>query len=285
MTAETVRCDTCPRGCVLHEGENGACGVRGCRNGAVIPLNYGRLTSVAIDPVEKKPLARFRPGSRILSVGSYGCNMACPFCQNHEISKAETAPDGSAWEDAAESCTPEQLCDLAVDYARRAGNIGVAYTYNEPLTGWEFVRDTSRLVREAGLVNVIVTNGCVNAHVWRELLPVTDAVNIDLKCYTEEGYRRLGGDLDTVKESIRLCARHCHTEITSLIVPGLNDDEAQMEEEAAFLASVSPEIVLHVTRYFPRYRMTAGEPTPIAVIERLTEAAGRYLKEVLPGNV
>ena len=195
-----------------------------------------------LDPIEKKPLRRFFPGSRILSVGSFGCNLACPFCQNYEISMADSGQ--AHWQEAA----PEALAGLAQEY-QSYGNIGVAFTYNEPLVGYEFVRDTARLVRERGMKNVLVTNGCAELSVLEELLPYVNAMNIDLKGFTGEWYEKLGGDLETVKRFIARAAQDCHVELTTLIVPGENDSEARMEQEARWIASISPEIPLSMGLY------------------------------------
>lgn len=178
---------------------------------------------------------------------------------------------------------PEEIVDLAED-CRGRGNIGVAFTYNEPLAGYEFVRDTARLVHEHGMKNVLVTNGTAKLPVLEELLPYIDAMNIDLKGFTEEYYRKLGGSLETVKEFIRRAAKECHVELTTLIVPGENDSAEEMEREAEWIASVDPEIVLHVTRFFPRYRMTDRKATDVGEVYRLRDAAGKYLKYVYTGN-
>ena len=269
-------CGLCPHRCSLEPGQTGLCRARGNRGGTVVCANYGRVTSLALDPVEKKPLRRFYPGSEILSVGSYGCNLRCPFCQNSAISMAGPRAD-------TVTVTPEALTAKAAELAAR-GNIGVAFTYNEPLVGYEYVRDCAALLRRAGLKTVLVTNGCFCEEPLRGLLPLVDAMNIDLKGFTEEYYRWLGGDLETVKRAIALCAARCHVEVTTLVVPGRNDAEAEMEEEAAWLASVSPEIPLHVTRFFPRYRMEDAGPTPVDEIFRLCAVAGKHLKYVYAGN-
>ncbi len=172
-----IPCELCFHHCQLEEGQTGLCRARGNRSGTIIPLNYGKLTSLALDPIEKKPLRRFHPGSRILSVGSFGCNLRCPFCQNHEISMA-----GDGEVQTAE-ISPEQLADQAVELQNR-GNIGVAYTYNEPLVGYEYVRDCAALLHERGMVNVLVTNGTIEDAPLRSLLPLIDAANIDLKGFT-----------------------------------------------------------------------------------------------------
>ena len=270
-------CELCFHHCKLDEGQTGLCRARGCRNGIVVPLNYGKLTSLALDPIEKKPLRRFHPGSLILSVGSFGCNLRCPFCQNHEISMA------SEGELHTVLFSPEQLADKAAELVPQ-GNIGVAYTYNEPLVGYEYVRDLAALVRERGLVNVLVTNGTVEEAPWRALLPFIDAANIDLKGFTTAWYKKLGGDLDTVKRSIALAAEQCHTEVTTLLVPGENDSVDEIRELARWLAGVNPDIPLHLSRFFPRHQMTDRPPESVERIYRLADEARAYLTYVYTGN-
>ncbi len=267
--------------CSLSPGQTGLCRARKNLDGIIRCDNYGQITSLALDPIEKKPLKHFRPGSLILSVGSYGCNLRCPFCQNHEISMA-----GSA-EAEARYVSPRQLADMALEWKerKRAGNIGIAYTYNEPLTGWEYVRDTARLVREYGMVNVLVTNGTASLEVLEELLPCIDAMNIDLKGFREDYYRMLGGDFGTVKAFIMRAAKGCHVELTTLIVPGENDSMEEMAEEARWIADLNPEIPLHITRFFPQYRMADRAPTDVKQIYRLAETARQYLANVYVGNV
>lgn len=167
---------------------------------------------------------------------------------------------------------------------RVQGNIGVAYTYNEPLVGYEYVRDCASLVRRAGMVNVLVTNGTAEEKPWRALLPLLDAVNIDLKGFSETWYRHLGGDLETVKRSIVLAAASCHVEVTTLVVPGENDSEEEMRALSAWLASVDPAIPLHVSRFFPRHHMQDRPPTPVSTVYRLAEVARAQLRYVYTGN-
>ena len=269
-------CGTCPRHCRLAEGAVGFCRARKAQGGRVVSANYGLATSLALDPIEKKPLSFFHPGSYILSVGSFGCNLRCPFCQNDSISQHG---EGGV---PVERITPVQLADVALRLKDERGNIGVAYTYNEPLVGWEFVRDAAREVRARGLVNVIVSNGCAEAAVIDELAPLIDAANIDLKGPSQKYYDWLGGDFSAVCRTIQtLHARGCHVEVTTLVVPGKNDREEDMDAIAAFIASVSPEIPLHVTRFYPRFQMTDTPPTPAASIQRLAAVARRHLKHVL----
>ena len=272
-----ARCELCFHHCALNEGQTGLCRARACQDGKIVSLNYGKLTSLALDPIEKKPLRRFHPGSLILSVGSFGCNLRCPFCQNHEISMA-----GDSGIPTVE-VSPEQLAAQAAELVPH-GNIGVAYTYNEPLIGYEYVRDCAALVHEQGMVNVLVTNGTVEEEPWRALLPLIDAANIDLKGFTPAWYRRLGGDLETVKRSIALAAERCHVEVTTLLIPGENDSEEEIRELARWLASISPEIPLHLSRFFPQYQMVDRLPMPVEQVYRLAEAARGYLSYVYTGN-
>lgn len=272
----SISCTLCFHRCKLDEGQAGLCRARANRDGQVVPLNYGRVTALALDPIEKKPLRRFHPGSLVLSAGSFGCNLRCPFCQNAGIAAAGP-------ESPAQNCPPEALVQEAVRL-RPLGNIGLAYTYNEPLVGYEYVRDCAALAREAHMVNVLVTNGTIEEKPWRALLPSIDAVNIDLKGFTERWYRTLGGDLETVKRSIALAAGRCHVEVTTLIVPGENDSEDEMRTLSGWLASVGPEIPLHVSRFFPRHRMTDRPPTPVETVYHLADVARERLRYVYTGN-
>ena len=272
-----TQCELCFHHCKLDEGQTGLCRARGCRDSRIVPLNYGKLTGLALDPIEKKPLRRFHPGSLILSVGSFGCNLRCPFCQNYEISMASEDKIDTAW------FSPEQLADKAVTLVSQ-GNIGVAYTYNEPIVGYEYVRDCATLIHEKGLVNVLVTNGMVEEAPWRELLPFIDAANIDLKGFTSLWYKKLGGDLETVKRSIILAAEQCHTEVTTLLVPGENDSVDEIRELAQWLAGVDPDIPLHLSRFFPRYHMLDRLPESVEWIYHLADEARAYLTYVYTGN-
>ena len=282
MTTDLVRCGTCPRGCRLAPGCVGACKARSNENGRVIPSAYGRVTSLAIDPVEKKPLARWKPGSTVLSLGGYGCNLRCAWCQNHTISQVGEGEVG--WRQVL----PEELIALAVQAREQDGRMaGVAYTYNEPLVCWEYVRDAGGLVHEAGFANVLVTAGCVDELVVRELAPLLDAANIDLKSFRPETYRRLGGDLPTVQHTIELLANvpTCHVEVTTLVVPGVNDSDEEMDALSAWLASVDPDMTLHVTRFHPAWRMRDRGPTPVKTMHRLAKVARGNLDHVCLGNM
>ena len=281
MNREQVLCDVFPKFCKLREGQIGFCRARSNIGGKIVPINYGQATSLALDPIEKKPLMRFCPGTYILSYGSYGCNLRCPYCQNASISMA--GPDNCPHR----LITPEGLTDLAVDLSKQEpGNIGVAFTYNEPTVCFEFIRDTSKLLHEAGLKSVVVTNGGLVRKYADELLPHVDALNIDLKGFSNEFYRYVKGEFDTVKEFIKAAVEHkCHVELTTLVIPTKNDDPEEIGREGEWITSISPEIPLHLSRFFPRYKVDDLPPTPAETIYRLKDIAEKKLKYVYTGNL
>ncbi len=277
-------CDICFRHCKVEDGKTGACLARKNDGEKLAPANYGMITSIALDPIEKKPLARFYPGSKILSVGSFGCNLKCPFCQNVEISLA----DGRGIPEA-EYVPPKVIASIA-KREQANGNIGVAFTYNEPLMGYEYVRDTAKLVHETGMKNAIVSNGCVSLWVLEEILPYIDAMNIDLKCFTDSYYRDvLKGDLEMVKAFITRAAEESHMELTTLIIPGENDSEDEMRALSSWVASLEQKlgkkIPLHITRFFPMSRYADRRPTPVTDIYCLADVAREKLRYVYEGNI
>lgn len=274
----SVKCLLCPHTCVIADGSAGRCRVRVNTGGVLYAETYGILSSLALDPIEKKPLARFHPGSLILSAGSYGCNLSCLFCQNHEISQSN---DGHA----SHGISSAQLVEMALA-EQKDGNIGIAYTYNEPLIAYEFLHDTAILAHEAGLKNVLVTNGYINPEPLAEILPYIDAMNIDLKGFTDRFYSKIcGGHLDPVLATIKHCVPRCHVEVTTLVIPGLNSAPGEIDALASFLAAISPEIPLHLNRHHPDYKM--AEPAPIKRDELsvLAAIARRHLHHVFCGNL
>ena len=272
-----ITCGLCPHQCSLTEGQTGFCRTRRNVGGRLVSLSYGQVTSLAIDPIEKKPLYHFYPGSYILSLGSFGCNMRCPFCQNHSISQ-----NGEG--EVIGCLTPEKLVEMAVQ-AQGQGSIGVAFTYNEPLLSYEYIMDAAPLLRAAGQKVVLVSNGQIAAGSWQKLLPLIDAVNIDLKAFTDEAYKWMGGDLTVAKTAIAMAvAAGVHTEVTTLVIPGKNDNRKDFAAEAEWLAELSPEIPLHLSRYFPRYKWTA-ESTPLDTLAELQGIARKFLRHVYLGNV
>ena len=274
-----AQCQICPHACTLNEGQVGICRARRNKHGAVVSDSYGRITSLALDPIEKKPLACFMPGSMILSAGSFGCNLRCPFCQNASIAHAGID------DFLCQLITFEQFVEQATRLKVR-GNVGIAYTYNEPLVTFEFVRDCAKLAHDAGLVNVLVSNGMANAKIITELAPLLDAVNIDLKGFTQDFYDFVGGSLDTVKQTIKLLVEYptCHVEVTTLVIPGKNDTDEEIDALAGWLAALNPEIPYHVSRFFPCYKMQGINPTPVRTVYHLVEVARKHLRYVYTGN-
>ena len=276
---DTVRCTLCPVQCRLAPGRTGFCRARTHRGGVLAADTYGFVSALALDPIEKKPLYHFHPNKQILSLGGWGCNMRCPYCQNHSI-----AMRGMPSDQAVRKLTPAQAARQAAD-AAALGNIGLAYTYNEPVIAYEYVRDCARAVREAGMLNVLVTNGFISEEPWSALLDWTDAVNIDWKTGSASAYRELGADIAQVRRNLAAAVSRCHVEVTVLVVPGFNDSEAEMHQTAAFLASLDPDIPLHLSRFFPRHRMADRLPTPVETLLRLQKTAQNHLRYVYTGNM
>lgn len=275
---DSVDCLLCPHRCRIPPGGRGLCRYRVNADGELLATSYGEVSAIGFDPIEKKPLYHFMPGSTILSLGTVGCNLACAFCQNWRISQspAETRhlpPAEAAARAGARS----------PDGSRSAG---IAYTYSEPLVWWEYVHDTARLVRERGLVNVLVTNGFVEAEPLAELLPWIDALNVDVKAFTDQFYRQIcRGRLDPVLRTVETAhARGCHVEVTTLVVPGLNDSPDQLERLAEWLAGIDRGIPLHLSRYFPNHQMSEPGPTPAAALRAAAAIARRHLDHVYVGN-
>lgn len=267
-----VRCLLCPKLCLIKEGDLGYCSIRKNIGGVLYAIAYNYTAAVHMDPIEKKPLYHFYPGREILSLGTVGCNQRCLFCQNWSLIEGEVS---------APNITPEVAVKMAQDY----NSIGISYTYNEPLIWFEFVLDTAKLAKEAGLKNVLVTNGEINPHPLKELLPYIDAMNIDLKSIRDWFYREIcDGNLNTVKKTIELSYKSCHIELTNLIVTGKNDSEADITDLVDYVAGLSPDIPLHFSRYFPQYRMDAP-PTPIETLTLAYKIAREKLNYVYLGNV
>lgn len=267
-----IQCQLCPHFCKILPQKLGICRVRKNEDGKLWAIDYGETTSIAIDPIEKKPLYHFYPGTQILSIACNSCNMRCPFCQNWEISQAEVS---------TEYISPEMLLKIFRDHP----SVGVAYTYTEPLMWFEYLLDATKVIRQAGGKNVLVTNGLVNEEPLKELLPSIDAMNIDLKTMAPGVYKKkLGGDLDTVKKTIEMAHAQCHIEITNLVVTGLNDKEEDIEQLISYVASIDDNIPLHFSRYYPNYKYTKL-PTNINILKYAYETAKRKLKFVYLGNI
>ncbi len=266
-----IKCRLCPHNCLLKEGKTGICRVRRVTDGELYSLNYGQVSSLAIDPIEKKPLYHFYPGSDIISMGTWGCNFKCDFCQNWQISQKKPSVN---------SYHPQQIIDLA----QKKDVVGIAYTYSEPLIWYEFVLECSRLAHKNNLKNVLVTNGYINQKPLKELLPFIDAANVDLKAFNNDFYKKYcGGRLEPVKENIKIMEKELHLELTTLIIPGLNDGEDEMEQLFYWIGKISPDIPLHLSRYFPNYQLKK-EATPLKTMKRAYNLATDYLNYVYLGN-
>jgi len=267
-----VHCHLCPHNCVIADGRTGFCRARANHAGTLYSEIYEQVTSVAMDPIEKKPLYHFHPGSSILSLGTRGCNFACQFCQNWGISQADHP-------------TSTLSSKAAVQAALREESIGIAYTYNEPLIWFEYVLETAKLAREAGLVNVLVSNGYASPEPFEELLPYVDAINMDIKAIQPEFYKSLcKGTLEPVLANARAASRRTHLEVTNLVIPGHNDTEAELEELSRWIAAeLGPQIPTHFSAYFPRYKLKAP-PTPVETLERAYAIAAKHLRYVYLGN-
>ena len=269
---EHIECQMCPHFCKVLPGKYGICRGRKHEDNKFWATNYGETTSVAIDPIEKKPLYHFHPGANILSIACNSCNMRCPFCQNWEISQGEVN---------TQYITPEILKKMCKDHE----SIGVAYTYTEPLMWFEYILDAGKLIHEAGGKNVLVSNGMINKEPFSDILPLIDAINIDLKTLDHNIYKKtLHGDLDTVKSTIETAHAHCHIEITNLIVTGLNDKKEEIDRLIDYVASVDRNIPLHFSRYYPNYKYTKP-PTQEKVLEYAYEKAREKLPYVYIGNL
>ena len=273
---DKIHCYLCPHNCVIEKGHIGKCNVRTHEeDGELYTINYGEVTSASLDPIEKKPLLYYKPGTNILSVGSYGCNFVCGFCQNYNISQFKAK---------SEYLPKEELVKLVLS---TPDNIGIAFTYNEPSIWYEYVYDCSKLLKETDENSsvVLVTNGYISEEPLKKLLPYVDAMNIDLKSFTNRYYKDLcGGSLKPVLDTIEIAAKACHVEITTLLVSGENDNLDEVEEIAKFLGNINKDIPLHLSRYFPRYKMD-NPPTDIAFMYKAQEIANSYLTNVNVGNV
>ncbi len=271
-TNDKVTCILCPHQCSLANGETGICGGRRAEQGVLYSLNYGQVTSCGLDPIEKKPLYHFYPGAQVYSLGTFGCNFKCSFCQNSSISQARPSTEQVSVEDL-------------VALVKKNDIHFVSYTYNEPFIWYEFVLECSRALAERGVKNTLVTNGYVNQEPLAELLPYVDAMNIDLKSFSADFYHRYPkGELAPVLETIRRVHEKCHLELTNLVVSGLNDEEGTFCELVNFIAEISPDIPLHISRYFPAYQLDAPPTSPQTLL-RFYQLASERLSFVYLGNV
>lgn len=275
VDGELVHCRLCPHECAVPLGKTGICRARMNVSGRLILTTYGACSSIHVDPIEKKPLFHFYPGRQILSLGSLGCNLKCRFCQNWQISQSSVG---------TRFISPRDAVEMA---AAVSENLGIAYTYNEPLMWYEYLMDTAPLVRDAGMLNVLVTNGEINEGPLRELLPFIDAMNVDVKSMDDDFYRKLcGGPLAPVLRTVGIAREFgVHLEVTNLLIPGMNDGTDQIRRLVDWLADIDPAIPLHITRYHPDYKMSEPPATPPESLIAARDSALRRLRHVYVGNM
>lgn len=271
---KVLQCLLCPLHCIIKPDQVGFCGVRKNVDGMLYSLNYGQLTSIAIDPIEKKPLYHLFPGEKILSVGSWGCNLRCDFCQNWEITKQRPK--------TVMRVMPQQLIQIALERESR----GIAFTYNEPIVSFEFILDTSRAAAKEGIYSILVTNGVIDEEPMDLLSQSVRGMNIDLKGWNDEFYvKDIGTEKRVVLRSIETARKAgTHIELTTLIIPGKNDSPEEMREEAKWISGLSKDIPLHINRYFPNYKSTIPPTSPDSLIQ-LADVAKEYLRYVYVGNI
>ncbi len=272
LVENKIHCKLCPHKCKISPTKVGKCGVRKNIKNELYSLNYGKLSAINIDPIEKKPLYKFMEGSQTLSIGSFGCNFACAFCQNYSISKEIPSTMKKS---------PEEIVKITLNHKIPS----ISYTYNEPTIFYEFMLDTAKIAKHRGLKNIVVTNGYIEKEPLEYLLQYVDGMNIDLKAYRDEAYRNVcDGSLEPVKKSIELANKFCHLEVTTLIVPGMNDDLEELTELFQWLASVDKTIPIHLSRYFPRYQWKEPATSPSLMMEA-KKIAETYLTNVYLGNI
>ena len=274
-----LKCNLCPHHCIIGNGKSGTCRIRKNVDGELYLQTYGSVSSMGFDPIEKKPLYHFYPGSIIFSVGGFGCNLRCKFCQNYQIS--QDVPENT---NNTKTYSPRQIVAFASD---KKANIGIAFTYNEPTVWFEYMQDIAEVSKRKGMKNLMVTNGFINPDPLDELLDVMDAFNVDLKAFTEDFYlTQTMSKLKPVKKTLKqIRHRRKYIEITNLIIPGKNDNRNDFVEMLKWInGELGEDTVLHLSRYFPTYKMSVP-PTPPGLLIDLFETAQEYLNYVYIGNL
>ncbi|MBN2088553.1 AmmeMemoRadiSam system radical SAM enzyme [candidate division KSB1 bacterium] len=282
LEKQKVQCKLCPHQCIISPGETGICGVRMNRDGILFSLVYDKIIATHVDPIEKKPLFHVAPGSKSFSIATVGCNFRCEFCQNSDISQYPRLSPGKI---PGNPVSPKEIINQAIQTGCRS----IAYTYTEPTIYFELAYQSARLAHEAGLLNVFVTNGYINAEPLQMIQPYLDAANVDLKAFDEKFYKKIvGGKFSAVLDTLRLLKKlNIFIEITTLLIPTLNDDEVQLRELTQFIKNeLGIETPWHISRFYPQYNMTHLPPTPVKAIQRAREIgleAG--LRYVYTGNI
>ena len=274
-----VQCMLCPHKCIIPPGKSGFCKVRKNIGGKLIALTYGKPVSIAVDPIEKKPLYNFHRGEQILSIGTFGCNFSCKHCQNYNMAREFFENQI----EELETVTPTQIVDLC----ETKGLKMIAYTYNEPTVFYEYMLDIAKLARKKGIKNVIVSNGYTTKQPLLKLLPFIDAANIDLKSFSDKFYKEISnGSLDVIKENLQLYKKYCHLEITNLIIPTLNDNLEIIEEMCIWIKEhLGEDTPLHLSRFFPYYKLQHLSPTSLQTLLSAEKIARKHLKNIYLGNI
>jgi len=281
---DKIRCLLCPHRCLIKEGQSSRCLSRKNIGGKLYSLNYGKVLGAALDPIEKKPLYRFYPSSYIFSVGTFGCNFDCLFCQNHSLvhsvpieEKTEKKPNNYR-----DEVSPEELIGAVL----KTPSIGIAFTYNEPTVWYEYIKDVLPLAKEKDLKTVLVTNGFIEEEPLQGILPMVDAMNIDLKSFSPQFYTKVcKGKIEPVINTIKKAASEIHLEVTCLVIEGYNSGDDEMEALSQMLSKIRPDIPLHISAFYPAYKMRDKLPTKPETIRHLCKTAQRNLKYVYPGNI
>ncbi len=270
---ERIKCTLCPHNCLISEGEMGICKQRKNINGKLISLNYSKITSLGVDPIEKKPLYHFMEGTKTFSLGSMGCNFSCKFCQNYRIAKEENP--------YYEIVEPKEAVEKALD-----NNIpSISFTYNEPTVWYEYVLETAKLAKENNLKTICVTNGFINSEPLKKLLEYIDAFNVDLKAFDSNFYKDLcGGRVEPVLNSLEIINKKAHLEVTTLVIGGDKGNVKDVKNIIKWISKLDRKIPLHLSRYFPAYMMKEP-PTDIETLIKLKNIGEEYLDELYIGNV
>ncbi len=281
LSENGVRCSLCNNRCKIRDGKRGICGVRENRGGTLYSLVYGKIIAEHIDPIEKKPLFHFCPGSKAFSIGTIGCNFRCKHCQNFDVSQYPKEQGSNV---IGQERTPEQI----VTAAKETGCKSIAYTYTEPTVFFEFAYDTAILAKKEGIKNIFVSNGYMSNEAAHKIAPYLDAIDIDLKAFTDQFYKEICGArlkpvLDLIQQMKNLGV---WVEVTTLIIPGLNDGEQELREIARFVKGIGPDIPWHVTQFYPTYKLLDFPTTPVATLRRAREIGMEEgLRYVYEGNV
>ena len=279
---DKIRCLLCPHRCLIKEGQSSRCLSRKNIGGKLYSLNYGKVLGAALDPIEKKPLYRFYPSSYIFSVGTFGCNFDCLFCQNHSLVHSVPEKIEEKTNNYRDEVSPEELIGAVL----KMPSIGIAFTYNEPTVWYEYIKDVLPLAKEKDLKTVLVTNGFIEEEPLKKILPMVDAMNIDLKSFSPQFYTKVcKGKIEPVINTIKKAASEIHVEVTCLVIEGYNSGDDEMEALSQMLSKIRPDIPLHISAFYPAYKMRDKVPTRPETIRRLCKTAQRNLKYVYPGNI